>query len=1089
MKKAKIFSSVLLLVLCLGILGVGIYAAAPANNKISGKIKVNAASSSVSIWAYITEGNYLIEETTRTGFTETLEDILEFSVGGKNVVSEIDPITLTIKVQNNSTSNELGAYFYKGGIDDPAPSEAELSDIRTNSEQDSVQIKDSATNTEFVKQTFNKNSSAYKYLAPDDGDADTTNNIQYLTVTFSLNDLYDKEMQGDFDIVLNIEEYNPNYTDAEVYAGSEQFVKVSSTIPSSGSVNSTSPNGEASLLSATALASEATRTELPENAFKNKDNLKEVVLPTTIQTIKKGAFDGCSSLTNIIVPSSVTKIEDKAFANCSSLKTLELPQGVEVEGNILEGINEISVPNIFEYKDETLTILSGVTSITAHDQLWDAYKTTAKNLFIPKTVTSIEGLTFLSSVTNGEIIEGGAFAGWTALENVVIESDSTLSLKGGVFYGCTSLKNVFIPSGVTLSLDTKEFTSNTYKPGPFFKTNSSMVVYFEGARWTDWSWRDGATDLAIDQYVSKLNILNGVDASAVFGQTSVKNYLSAGNISGEIENIMSALSEPWIEYETNASYSEYLGIVSGSVNKQDKILAQKIQSILNNNITSESSVEDVIKTLEKKGYTYSNMQTEQRNTYLYWVKDTNSVVYANNKDEILFTTHTNAAELNPTTQTWATLTGTIPTQYYKLETVSDHYTTSISNGKQLYKLANDIHDSKTNSPISISTSFGGTKGVVQLITLQNDIDMRGVDLSFGSMGANGTWTSDGGANITPPINTQFTIDGAGYKLCNIYATKDEVKPADPTKVYEKRGSGLIYQNYGTATFNNLTISDSVFGTLDITQSAILVAYNYAATDGGRGTLIANNLTINNCIVYGDCKVGTMIGSSSSGSLIIKGNTTIRNTQVISAAGEAGGVFGLYLETYKFMRTDYTDTSLPSQLNNLGTKFTVENPEALIDETVTVEIVKNSNLNSKAQNYLRLISVPTSTAVVTPSTTFGTQAGLCTSNDVFTMNVPTNGYITAWELEDDAPKGKPTASTPYMTIRGSTAKYGFVASQRYSVAWIKDANGNNIQVDYEGTSYNAALAYAEVAVDNTNDVGKLWCDFFPNCTQSTTNWFV
>lgn len=52
---------------------------------------------------------------------------------------------------------------------------------------------------------------------------------RYLTVTFSLNDLYDQELEGSFDIVLNVEKYNPNYTDTGEYSGTSDLVKISST--------------------------------------------------------------------------------------------------------------------------------------------------------------------------------------------------------------------------------------------------------------------------------------------------------------------------------------------------------------------------------------------------------------------------------------------------------------------------------------------------------------------------------------------------------------------------------------------------------------------------------------------------------------------------------------------------------------------------------------------------------------------------------------------------------------------------------------------------------------------------------------------
>jgi len=49
MKKIKLLPSVLMLALCIGILGIGIYAANPTNNVITGTITVNAANAGIKV--------------------------------------------------------------------------------------------------------------------------------------------------------------------------------------------------------------------------------------------------------------------------------------------------------------------------------------------------------------------------------------------------------------------------------------------------------------------------------------------------------------------------------------------------------------------------------------------------------------------------------------------------------------------------------------------------------------------------------------------------------------------------------------------------------------------------------------------------------------------------------------------------------------------------------------------------------------------------------------------------------------------------------------------------------------------------------
>ena len=52
MKKLKFFPSLLMLVLCVAVLCVGVFAMVPSNNQLTGKLKVVAANPEVLISAY-----------------------------------------------------------------------------------------------------------------------------------------------------------------------------------------------------------------------------------------------------------------------------------------------------------------------------------------------------------------------------------------------------------------------------------------------------------------------------------------------------------------------------------------------------------------------------------------------------------------------------------------------------------------------------------------------------------------------------------------------------------------------------------------------------------------------------------------------------------------------------------------------------------------------------------------------------------------------------------------------------------------------------------------------------------------------------
>lgn len=83
-------------------------------------------------------------------------------------------------------------------------------------------------------------------------------------------------------------------------------------------------------------------------AFKNAQNLQEVVLNEGITEIVEGAFIECPELTTINIPSTVSVIHKGLFKDCPKLKTLTLPEGItDLEGEALfnSGIETLTIPS------------------------------------------------------------------------------------------------------------------------------------------------------------------------------------------------------------------------------------------------------------------------------------------------------------------------------------------------------------------------------------------------------------------------------------------------------------------------------------------------------------------------------------------------------------------------------------------------------------------------------------------------------------------------------------------------------------------------------------------------------------------------
>ena len=164
--------------------------------------------------------------------------------------------------------------------------------------------------------------------------------------------------------------------------------------------------------------------------FMNGEEIKDLVIPESVQTIGGSAFSGCSSLTSVSIPKSITTIGESAFSGCENLTSVTISD--------LEAWCKIS--------------FSGASSnplFYAHHLLINGEE--IKDLVIPESVTSIGNCTFsgcmLTSVTipnSVTSIGGSAFGGCKDLKCVILNCREV----GAWFRGFTSIETVEIGDGV-----------------------------------------------------------------------------------------------------------------------------------------------------------------------------------------------------------------------------------------------------------------------------------------------------------------------------------------------------------------------------------------------------------------------------------------------------------------------------------------------------------------------------------------------------------------------------------------------------------------------------------------------------------------
>ena len=205
--------------------------------------------------------------------------------------------------------------------------------------------------------------------------------------------------------------------------------------------------------------------------------VKKLVIPNSVTSIRDHTFKGCSGLTSVTIPNSVTSIGNEAFRDCSGLTSVTIGNSVKSIGDwafgSCSGLTSVNIPNSVTSIGEraffycpgltSITVASGNTKYDSRNDCNAIIETSSntlvsgcKNTVIPNTVTSIgdEAFSWCSSLTSITIpnsvtsIGEYAFSGCSGLTSVTIPNSVT-SIGESAFRSCSGLTSVTIGNGVT----------------------------------------------------------------------------------------------------------------------------------------------------------------------------------------------------------------------------------------------------------------------------------------------------------------------------------------------------------------------------------------------------------------------------------------------------------------------------------------------------------------------------------------------------------------------------------------------------------------------------------------------------------------
>ncbi len=293
----------------------------------------------------------------------------------------------------------------------------------------------------------------------------------------------------------------------------------------------------------------------------------------------------------------------------------------------------------------------------------------------------------------------------------------------------------------------------------------------------------------------------------------------------------------------------YSSFIDSAKESNDKTLVGQMNTALQGFDALQEqpeTISDLVKVFNDMGIKLDDFKTNKDKMYFYWVKDSNRVIYTDENGENIYPSNVELTDKDGNPYQWYSLSGEIPFENY----TEENGTYSVANGKQFAKLVDDYNNGKlTGSDITI--------------TLTADIDLKGATVSFKNVASGTTITLDGG---------NHTISGHRVDKNSFVRTWDG---AD-----KNYGYGLFGKTEGTVTVKDLTISGSIIENTDNSNTA----FAHSAVLFGNisnGTVTVSNVNINNAVVRGGGKVGSLIGYLTGSATIEKVNVT--NTHLSGAS--------------------------------------------------------------------------------------------------------------------------------------------------------------------------------------------------------------
>lgn len=170
--------------------------------------------------------------------------------------------------------------------------------------------------------------------------------------------------------------------------------------------------------------------EIGDYAFQACPNLKQIVLPDTVEAIGTWAFAD-TGLTSLTIPANVTKLGESFVLNCASLTALYIaPENTNYE--IVDGL-------LYDIPGKTLCY--ALPDVSGAVVIRDGTVRIGSDVFNEHDITSVRLPDSLQK------IGGGAFSSCRGLMEISLPEGLT-SIGNHAFYGCMQIEKLVLPEGL-----------------------------------------------------------------------------------------------------------------------------------------------------------------------------------------------------------------------------------------------------------------------------------------------------------------------------------------------------------------------------------------------------------------------------------------------------------------------------------------------------------------------------------------------------------------------------------------------------------------------------------------------------------------